>query len=185
MTLLISGLLLWYLSHLLKRLAPGARAAMGENPGKMLVSLMSFASIILMVMGFRRAEFVPLYTPLAGMGHLNNLLMLIALFLFSLVHSKGRLKARLRHPMLMGTILWAVAHLLVNGDLASVLLFGGIGLWAVLSILLINAQSDWARPAPGPIRSDIIAGVVALVLYAAITGFHIWMGHNPFLGTYG
>ncbi|MBC7141595.1 MAG: hypothetical protein H5U18_05500, partial [Rhodobacteraceae bacterium] len=100
-------------------------------------------------------------------------------------HTKGLVKARLRHPMLLSVILWAVAHLLVNGDLASIVLFGGLGGWAVVSILLINAQESWVPPAPGGLRSDAIGVAIALVLYGLIAGVHIWLGHNPFLGTYG
>ncbi len=185
MPILILGLCLWTVSHLFKRLMPGLRAKLGEAPGKMLVTVLSLAAIALMVVGYRRAEIVPVYTPLPGMGHLNNLLMLIALFLFGVSHSKGRVKAMIRHPMLTSVILWAIAHLLVNGDQASVVLFGWLGLWAVVSMLLINAQEVWVRPAPGGVRSDVIAVVIALVLYGIIAGIHMWLGYNPFQGTYG
>ncbi|MFN6952355.1 MAG: NnrU family protein [Albidovulum sp.] len=185
MQILVLGLFLWVAAHLFRRIAPGLRARMGEMPGKMAVTVLSLAAIILMVIGYRRAEIAPVYTPLPGMGHLTDLLMLVALFLFGVSHSKGRLRAHLRHPMLMSVIVWAVAHLLVNGDLASIVLFGGLALWAMASILLINAQSAWDRPAPGGLRGDAIALVIALVLYGLIAGIHIWLGHNPFLGSYG
>jgi uncharacterized membrane protein len=184
MPILIFGLVLWTVAHLFKRVAPGLRASLGETPGKMVVTVLSLAAVILMVVGFRRADFEPVYTPLPGMGHLNNLLMLIALFLFGVSHSKGRVKAMIRHPMLLSVIVWAVAHLLVNGDMASIVLFGWLAVWAVVSIVLINAQEVWARPAPGGLRSDMIAVAIALVLYGLIAGIHIWLGHNPFLGTY-
>ena len=185
MQILVLGLILWVVSHLFRRLVPGLRARLGTVPGKMAVTVLSLAAILLMVIGYRRAEVVPVYAPLPGMGHLTDLLMLVALFLFGLSHSKGRLRPMIRHPMLWSVILWAVSHLLVNGDAASLVLFGGIGLWAVVSILLINAQETWAPPAPGGLRSDAIALAVAVVLYALIAGIHIWLGHNPFLGTYG
>jgi uncharacterized membrane protein len=185
MSILILGLVLWTVAHLFKRVAPGLRAKLGDTPGKMLVTVLSLAAVVLMVVGYRRADFDPVYTPLPGMGHLNNLLMLIALFLFGVSHSKGRVKAMIRHPMLISVIIWAVAHLLVNGDVASIVLFGWLGVWAVVSMLLINAQESWTRPAPGGLRSDAIAAVIALVLYGVIAGIHIWLGYNPFLGTYG
>ena len=93
MDILILGLLLWSLPHLLKRIAPGLRGRLGDVPGKMLVTVLSLAAIALMVIGYRRAEVVPLYTPLPGIGHLNNLLMLIAIFLLGLGHSRGMLRA--------------------------------------------------------------------------------------------
>ena len=122
---------------------------------------------------------------MAGMGHLNNLLMLISVFLIGVSHSKGLVKAWMRHPMLTAVIIWAVAHLLVNGDLASLILFGGIGLWAVVSILMINARESWTPPPAGHLRSDLIGVAIAVVIYAVIAAIHIWLGRNPFLGTYG
>lgn len=185
MNLLVLGLALWVFSHMFKRLAPSVRARLGETPGKMVVTALSLAAIVLMVMGYRRAGVEPVYTPVPGAGHLNNLLMLIAVFLMGVQSSGGTMRARMRHPMLTGTILWAVAHLLVNGDVASLVLFGGIGLWAVASMLMINAQQAWTRPAAGTPRGDLINLVVALVIYALMAGVHIWLGYNPFLGTYG
>lgn len=185
MPILVLGLALWVATHLFKRLAPGLRARMGDMAGRMAVSVLSLAALILMVIGYRRAEVVPVYTPLPGMGHLTDLLMLVSLFLFGAAHGKGLVRARLRHPMLLGVIVWAVAHLLVNGDLASIVLFGGLGLWAVAAILLINAQTAPVPPAPGRLRGDAIALAAAVVLYALIAGIHVWLGHNPFLGTYG
>lgn len=185
MQILILGLALWWLSHLFKRVAPGARARLGVMPGKMLVTVLSLAAIGLMVIGYRRAGFEPVYRPLEGMGHLNNLLMLVSVFLLGVPHSKGIVKTKLRHPMLAAVIVWAVAHLLVNGDMASVVLFGGIGVWAAVSMVLINAQESWTPPPRGRLKSDLIGLAIAVVVYAVISGLHIWLGRNPFLGTYG
>jgi uncharacterized membrane protein len=70
--------------------------------------------------------------------------MLVAVYLLNLGFSRGVMRTKLRHPMLTGVILWAVAHLLVNGDLASVILFGGILVWAVVDMVMINRmQRDW------------------------------------------
>lgn len=184
MTLLIAGLGLWYVSHLLKRLVPGLRAGLGEARGKMLVTVLSLVAVVAMILGYRDAPIEPVYAPLPGIGHLNNLLMLVALILFSVSHSKGRLRAAIRHPMLWGTVLWAAAHLLVNGDAASLVLFGGIGVWAMASMVLISLQEPWVRRAPGPLRSDVIAVVAGVAAYAVVAGIHVWLGYNPFLGTY-
>jgi uncharacterized membrane protein len=186
MTWIIIGLLLWTLSHTFKRLFPEMRNKMGENGGKGLVSLMSLAGIVMMVIGYRDAEFVPIYTPLPGMGHLNNLLMLAALFFLMTGSLKpGVTNSVVRHNMLTGTLIWAIAHLLVNGDLASILLFGGLGAYAVLSMLLISRAVPWQRPVRGPVSVDVQAAVAAVVTYAVIAGIHWWLGWNPFLGTYG
>jgi uncharacterized membrane protein len=185
MTLLILGIALWMGAHFLKRLAPGLRAALGENRGKGIVSLVLLVSIVLMVWGYRVAEFVPVYTPLPGMGHANNLIVLIALFFFASANMKGVTASKVRHNMLTGTILWAGAHLMVNGDLAAIILFGGMILWALISMLLINRAGPWKRPAAGPIMNDVKALIGSVVLYAVIAGIQWWLGYNPFLGTYG
>ena len=185
MSVLVLGLALWVAGHLFKRAMPGARAAVGEMPGKLIVTILVLAGLVLMVVGYRRAGVDPVYTPLPGMGHLNNLLMLIAVFLFGVGQSKGRVRTYLRHPMLLSVIVWAIAHLLVNGDVASLILFGGLGIWAVVEIALINAQTRWTPPAPGGLRGDAINLAISLVLYGLIAGVHIWLGYNPFLGTYG
>jgi uncharacterized membrane protein len=183
MNLLIIGILLWVLGHTFKRFLPGPRAAMGDA-GKGLVAVLSLAGIVLMVIGYRGAEVIPVYAPLPGMGHLNNALMLISLYFFGAGSVKGWMAAKVRHNMLTGLVIWAVSHLLVNGDLASIYLFGGMAIWALLSMVLISRATPWERPAPGPLKNDLKAVVGAIVLYAIITGIHIWLGHNPFLGTY-
>ncbi len=190
MTTLIVGLLIWTLVHYFKRLMPSGRAAldasMGQGPAKGVIALLLVISIVLMVIGYRGSEDLYVYSPIAGMGHLNNLLMFIAILLFGMGSSKGKMRAWFRHPMLMGVITWAIAHLLVNGDLASVVLFGGLAVWAVIQMVLVNrAVPDWTRLEPGPVARDIRLIVIAAVLYAIISSIHIWLGYNPFLGTYG
>jgi uncharacterized membrane protein len=185
MTLLVAGLVLWWAAHLFKRIAPGARAGLGDR-GKGLVALALLASVVLMVIGYRAADVVPLYAPLPGIGHLNNLAMLIAVYLFGVGGTKGTLYTRMRHPMLWGTVIWAGSHLLVNGDVASVILFGGLGVWALVAMGAINRAGPWMRPAAGRgIKGDAMNLAGTLVLYGLIAAVHVWLGHNPFMGTYG
>ena len=85
--------------------------------------------------------------------------------------------------MLTGVVVWAVAHLLVNGDAQSVVLFGGLAVWAVAEMLVINATAGpWVRPEPGPAKGDIRLIVIALVLYGVIAAIHTWLGYWPFPG---
>lgn len=185
MTLLALGLFLWIAAHLFKRLMPGLRARMGEA-GKGAVALVLALAVVLMVLGYRAAEFLPVYTPLPGMGHANNTLMLVSLFLFGVGGTKGTLYPRMRHPMLWGAVVWAVAHLLVNGDVASLILFGGIGLWALAEMAVINAAGPWARPAAGRgLKGDLMNLGGTVLLFALIAALHLWLGHSPFVGTYG
>lgn len=180
MFLLILGVVLWWGAHLLKRLAPGVRARLSRGAVAGILAL----SVLLMVLGYRGADFFPIWSPLPGIGHLNNLLMLASVFLFGVGGTKGTLYTRMRHPMLWGTVIWSVAHLLVNGDLASLVLFGGIGLWALVEMAIIN-RTPWNRPAGRGAKGDAMNLVGTLALYAVIAGVHILLGHNPFLGTYG
>lgn len=185
MVLLTIGLVLFIAAHLFKRLFPVTRARMGD-PGKGLLTLIMVVGLAMIVVGFRDTPYIPIYAPLPNIGYLNNLLMLIALVLFGASVLKGVIWTRVRHPQFVATILWTIAHLLVNGDLASIMLFGSIGLWSVGSILLINAQEGrWTPPAPGSALRDAALIGIAVAVYGAITSTHIWLGHNPFIGTFG
>ncbi|RMD93678.1 MAG: hypothetical protein D6811_04460 [Alphaproteobacteria bacterium] len=182
MSWLILGIALWWAGHLFKRLAPGARAALGAK-GKALAAVVILAGLVLMVIGYRSAPFEPVIAPPAWGIHANNALMLLAVFLVGLGHSKSPLRCHIRHPMLTGVFVWAAAHLLVNGDLASLVLFGSFLGWPVVEILLINAREpDWTPPEGGSTAGTLRLVLITVVLYAVIAGIHIWLGHNPFSG---
>ncbi|MEM9010532.1 MAG: NnrU family protein [Pseudomonadota bacterium] len=188
MTLLIIGLLLWTVVHLFRRAAPAARAGLtrtlGEGPDRGVIALLLLASVVLMVLGYQQADYIAVWTPPYWAVHLTNLLMLIALFLFGMGKSTGRVRALLRHPMLLAAVVWAAAHLLVNGDLASLILFGGIGAWALIEIVVINAQDGpWQRPAPGTVAGDVRWVIISLVAFGAVAAFHFYIGGvYPFPG---
>lgn len=179
---IILGLALWSTAHFMKRLAPGVHGRLG-NASKPVVALASVVAIVLMVVGYKSATFTPLWDLGNGAVYLNNLLMLFAVALFGLGSSKSRLRGWLRHPMLTGAIVWAVAHLLVNGDGPSLVLFGGLAFWALASMRLINA----AEPAPEPYTGGSVAGdirlvVITLVVYGVIGMIHMYLGPSPFGG---
>lgn len=178
--LLILGVALWAGAHWFKRLAPARRAKMGDA-GKGLVALLLVASIVLMVIGYRSATVVQVWFPPMFMVHIANLLVLIGFWFFALSAIPGKLSAKVRHKQLTGVKSWAVAHLLVNGDLASILLFGGLLAWAVVSVILINrAELTWQRPANASVKNDVIAFFVGLVLYGVVAAIHTWLGYYPF-----
>lgn len=185
MTLLLLGLLVWTAAHVVKAAAPGARAALAERlgagPSRGLFAAAIALGLLLIVLGYRWAPFVVVWTPQAWTVHLNNLAMLIALAVFGMGMSKGRARAWLRHPMLTAVVIWAAAHLLVNGDLASILMFGWLGIWALAEMALINARDGaWTRPAPGPARGDLRLAFITVAAFAVVTGLHASLGVWPF-----
>lgn len=186
MNTLIAGLVLWSIAHFFKRLAPNMRAAMTTKMGngaKGVMALLILASIVLMVVGYRAAPAEFVYGLPRWATHVNNTLMLVSVALLGMGNSKGRARTWLRHPMLWGVVVWSIAHLLVNGDVPSIVLFGGLAIWAVASMLLINIQDGkWERPAPGPASGDVKWLVISAVVFAVISGIHIWIGPSPFGG---
>lgn len=178
--LLILGVALWTAAHLFKRLAPAQRAAMGDK-GKAVFGLLILLSVVLMVIGYRGADTAQLWYPPAFLTHVNNLLMLLAFYLYAASGMKTRITRVIRHPQLTAVKTWAVAHLLVNGDLASVILFGGLLAWAVVSVIVINrAQRDWTRPAPASMGKEIGAVVGAVLVMLAVGWVHTWLGYWPY-----
>ena len=182
MLILILGVALWWAPHLFKRVAPDARANMGDR-GKGLVAGTLILSVILMIWGYRVAPADSIWWgPSPMMKGINNLLVLIAFYLFAAAGMKTGLASRLRHPQLTGFALWAFAHLLVNGDLPSLVLFGGLMAWAIVEMIVINrAEPGWTPPAHAvPIRKEGMAALGAVVVFGLIGLIHAWLGYNPF-----
>jgi uncharacterized membrane protein len=145
---LVGGVLLWMGAHLFKRLFPATRAALGRA-GRFIVLAAIVASIALMIVGYLEADQTFLYALPPWAWYANNALMWVALFLMDVGQARGVIRTRIRHPMLAGVAVWAVAHLLVNGDVPSLVLFGGLGLWALVEMAVISrAEGD-----PGSRRS--------------------------------
>ncbi|MEO1733318.1 MAG: NnrU family protein [Pseudomonadota bacterium] len=179
--ILVLGVLLWAAPHFFKRALPVQRASMGD-PGKGAVAIGIFAGIVLMIIGYRMVPYVDVWTPPSFMVHINNLLVLLAIFLMSPAPKRGKLLAGMRHPMLTGFKAWAFAHLLVNGDLASIILFGGLLAWAVVEVIVINkAEPGWSKQASdGSYAMDAMFFAGSIVLLAIIGYIHNWLGVWPF-----
>lgn len=179
MLLITLGLALWAAVHFWKRVAPASRARLG-NAGKGIVALGAVFAIVLMVIGYGRAEGAIYWGRSPAMTGINNLLMLLSVYLFAASGAKTRITKWVRNPQLTAVKLWAVAHLLVNGDAPSFLLFGGLFVWALAEVIVLNRV---APPAPWkavPAKKEITAIVVTLVVFSLISGVHIWLGYNPF-----
>ena len=152
------------------------RARLGEARFKTAYSLLSVSGLILVVYGFGVARETPLvlWTPPAGVRHLTFLLTLIAMVLMVAAYvPRNSIRARLRHPMVLSVKVWALAHLLVNGTLAHLVLFGGFLLWSVL-VFRASRQRDRALeieyPAGEVVPTAITAGL-GLLLWLVMLGW--------------
>ncbi len=180
MILIIFGLALWSGAHFWKRVAPAHRASFGDK-GKGIVAGTLVLAIVLMVIGYRMADGIIYWGRSPAMTGINNLLMLFAFYLFAASGSKARITRKIRHPQLAAVKVWAVAHLLVNGDTPSFVLFGGLLIWAVVEVIVINRhEPEWVPAHEVPIKKEISAIVATLVIFAIVAGIHVWLGYNPF-----
>lgn len=179
MTLLISGVLLWSVVHLAATLRLGVRSAviekMGAGPHKGIVTLLLLLSILLIVLGWRSAEFVHVYDPPLWNSPIVLVIMYLSFLLFSASRPGSNIRRWVRHPQLSGLIVWAIAHLLANGDSRALVLFGGLGLWAVITMFATNHRDGaWDRPEPGPWTRDIVGAGITFVLFCVVAFLHPW-----------
>src|SRR6202167_2681118 len=173
---MILGLVLFLGVHALTtRRALRARliAAWGEGGYKSGYSVVSLLGLVLIVWGFadyRAAGMWQVWTPPAVLKHVTVALMLPAVILVVASYIRGRIYLAVKHPMLAGVKLWAAAHLLANGDLGSIILFGAFLAWAVFDRISLKHRSDaGAPPIPvGGIGNDLIAVAVGAVAYLAL-----------------
>lgn len=182
------GVLLWGGLHLFRSVAPGARASLmatiGEIPFKILIAIGLVGAIVLMVVGWRADTPMIFYSPPAWGGAIGMVLILIAFLLFALAHGKTNVKRFVRHPQLTGFALWALGHLLTNGDYRSVVLFGVLGLWAVVEIPLINRrEGPRVAPEPVPLKTEVRPALIGLAVFVVVLVAHPWLfGVAPFPG---
>ncbi|QOL82966.1 NnrU family protein [Pseudooceanicola spongiae] len=180
MALILIGLILWTWPHMMKEYTPGLRAQQSEKLARPLVAVIALVAIVLMVIGYRSADVSPVYAPPVWGQHLNNLLMVFSVLMLGTSHSKSRLRGMLRHPMFLAVILWGVAHLLVRGDVAALLLWGGMIVWAVAGWIVTNARHpDYIPYSGGKLAGDIRLAVITVVVFVVIVLIHGWVGPSP------
>lgn len=191
MTVLILGLLLFLGLHSVRIVADGWRSAqlarLGEKRWKGLYSLVAFAGLGLIIWGYALARQQPqvLWAPPMGLRHASGLLMLFSLILLAAANvPRNSIKTWVHHPMLLGTQLWAVAHLLANGGVADVLLFGGFLAWSSVD-LYVAVRRDRAAGTSyqgGTMPGTLIAigAGVALWLLLAFWLHGVLFGVRPF-----
>ncbi len=177
---LIFGLILWSAAHFWKRALPANRAAFGEK-GKAIVALTLAVAIIFMIWGYRGWDGTVYWGRSPAMTGINNILMVFSFYLFAASGAKTKITKSIRHPQLTAVILWCVAHLVVNGDTPSFVLFGGLLIWAVAEIVVINrAQGPRGPYHEVPVRKEFTAAVATVIMVIVVGGIHAILGYNPF-----
>jgi uncharacterized membrane protein len=184
---LVLGLVLFLGSHSVRIFADGWRqqtiARLGEQAWKGTYALVSLAGFALLVWGFGQARLTPepLWFPPLPMRHIAGLLTLMALIFLVAAYVPGNaIKARLHHPMVLSVKVWALAHLLANGRLADVVLFGAFLLWAIADFRSLR-QRDRAAGTTYPAGKAVPTVITVVVGLAAWAGFAFW-GHAWLIG---
>ncbi len=179
MLYLVIGLIVFLGIHSLAIVSPAGRLALigklGLLPYKLLYSVIAIAGLVLIIHGWGQARLDPvvLYNPPRFLLHVNNLLMLFVFPMLLAAYLPGRIQTTLKHPMLVAVKTWALAHLLVNGTLAAVLLFGGFLAWAVADRISMKRRPPQSTPRlPQWKFNDIIVVVAGLAIHVA---FIFWL----------
>ena len=185
--MLVLGILLWSVSHLFVALGVEARRAViariGAQPYRGLFALTQVLALALIVMGWKAASSASLYVPPPGLRHLTLLLVPLAIVLFINSRAPSDIRRVIRHPQLAAVKLWAVAHLLANGEVRSVILFGGMLAWAVLEVIFINRRDGaWIKPVPAGAAKTAVSAAVGLGIAVLLMLAHRWFTGVPVIG---
>ena len=176
--MLTSGLIVFAGVHLFPSIAPVSRqqlvSRLGDNAYQGLFSLCALAGLLLIIFGWRSADPVYVYSPLDELRQPAMLLVVVAIILMVAASFPTRIKRFIRHPQLTGVLLWAVAHLMVNGDSRSLLVFATLGIWTVVSMIAINRRDGaWIKPViTGGWGREILIIVIGLAGSAILVRFH-------------
>jgi len=187
MSVLIAGLVLFFASHSVAIVAPGFRARqvarMGIGPWKLAYSAISLIALILIIWGYgaARQDPIALWSAPAWTRHATALLSVIGFVLIAAAYVPGtKMKAALGHPMTAGVGLWALGHLLANGRLDAVLLFGAFVVWSAIAFATRRARdrASGTRYPPGSLAKDTIAAVAGIA-FALVFALFL---HGPLIG---
>lgn len=190
MTRLVLGVLLWSLVHMLPGLTKNFKenlvGRIGEYPYKGAFLLLMVLSLYLIISGWMSMTPVEpdvlatLYTPPEWGGHAAAVLMLVGFVLFLAPYPPNNFKRLLRHPQLIGMVCWGVGHLLAVGTERSLVLFGGLSVWAIIEIFLINRRDgEWVKPAKASFKQDFTQVLFSVLAFMAFLYTH----HMLFGGT--
>jgi len=186
MVLMIIGLALFTLIHLFACVRPDARGRLqtrlGENGYKGVFSLLVVLGIVAIVFGWRSTVPSQLYLPPPALMHPAKLVIVLGILLIVAANLPTRIKQLIRHPQLTGTTIWSIGHLLANGDSRSVLVFGTLGLWAIVSIILINRRDGaWVKPELRGWGVEVKLLIATVVVAGLMVYFHQYLSGIPLI----
>ncbi|PKH06626.1 NnrU family protein [Moritella sp. Urea-trap-13] len=184
MIYLFSGLMLWSVVHFFPSVFASSKAAFVNSVGQLIYMAVFVAmivlSLVLIVTGWGSSVPTYLYMLPGFVRPLSVILMAIAFILFVASKLPTKIKQFIRHPQLLSVVIWAVAHLLVNGDSRSILLFSWLGLWAVIEIVLINKrEGKWVKPPRASWLQDLVCFVVGVVVFSSVIFLHPHLSGVP------
>jgi uncharacterized membrane protein len=189
--ILIVGLVVMLGAHVFvtfREARAGAIARLGQSGYRIGFSLVSLVGLALIVWGFgeyRAQGYIPVWSPPAFMRHVTEGLMFFATIFMVAAFIPSHTKTLLKHPMLAAIKTWALAHLVSNGDLGSILLFGSFLAWGVYARIAAKRRGD-AGPAAAPAgwRNDVIIEVIGIALYVVLGSvFHTYVIGVPVFGS--
>ncbi len=177
---MILGLLVWSGVHLFKRVMPKARAfldaKMGEKGAKGLIAILIVASVVMIIVGFKQIGWETLYVLPMWLRGIGTVFAFLGIVLMGAANSKSRIRGIVRHPMLTGIILWSAGHFMITGMLSAVVFFGGMLIWAIVEILMINKQEPTYTPyTDGTARGDVILLVASVIVTIVVLLVHYWL----------
>ena len=186
MSLLIAGVVLWSILHLVPAIARPLRQTMidrvGEKAYRGLFSLSMLLTLSMIVFGWRSTHDVYLYQLPVWTRQAGALLMIVAFILFGAAQYPTAIKRIVRHPMLTAVVVWSVSHLLTNGSTRAMVLFGGMGIWALLEIILINRREGaWRKPESPGIAREIRGIVISLLIFCVAFYLHKYYAGVPLI----
>ena len=187
MRLLVIGVVIWSLIHFIPASAVTFRKNLvdkiGLVPYKGIFALVAIAALILMVAGWKAASPEALYLPPSWGGYVTILLMFLAFVLFFAPYLKNSFSQYLRHPQLTGVLLFGLGHLFSNGEMRSVILFGGLGLWGLIQMILLNRRDGaWKKPGPVTIMQNFRLLLTGFGFFAMFMYTHGWLfGTGPLI----
>lgn len=190
MTRLVIGVLLWSMVHFIPSVAAGFRKSIagrfGEYPYQGAFTVLLVISLYLIISGWSSMTPIepdvlePVYTAPEWGSHVAAALLLIGFILFFAPYPPNNIKRVIRHPQLIGFAAWGFGHLMAVGTMRAIVLFGGLTIWALLEIFLINKRDGaWEKPAKAPLKNDVTLVAFAVLVYLAFLYTH----HMLFGGT--